>query len=71
MKNTSASGPAKTRDIESQIATFLAKYDPAIGVQLREARYKYLEAILNGDPSPDAPGPRAERSISISPGDQA
>ena len=39
-------------------------------VQMREARYKYLEAILAGDPSPDAPAPRAER-VSISPGDRA
>ena len=39
-------------------------------VQVREARYRYLEAILDGEPSPDELAPsRAERT-SKQPGEE-
>ena len=40
-------------------------------VRLREARYRYLEAILNGEPSPDAPAPVRAEIQSRPNGDQA
>ena len=48
MNNTNESGPAKTNDVESQIAALLAKYEPAIGSQLREARARLCARFPRG-----------------------
>jgi hypothetical protein len=48
MNNTSESAPAKPNEIESQIAAFIAKYDPAIGSQLREARTRLRARFPRG-----------------------
>jgi hypothetical protein len=48
MNNTSVSDLAKTNDTESQIAALLAKYDPAIESQLREARTRLRAKFPRG-----------------------
>ena len=39
-------------------------------VQVREARYRYLEAILDGDPDPDELAPSRAERMSKQPGDE-
>jgi hypothetical protein len=68
---TKCESPTRRRSTLNELRHWYGRW-----VRLREARYRYLEAILNGDPSPDAPAPtRAEASRaqreSLAPGDQA
>jgi hypothetical protein len=72
---TKCEAPTRRRSTFNELRHWYGQW-----VRLREARYRYLEAILNGEPGPDAPAPsRAEPSRAdnrtekkcIQPGDQA